>query len=163
VREVRARLQCRVHLDEARTLALELMESHGLDAWEFGFDRARRRLGACWLDRRRITLSRDFVRLNEAPIVRDVILHEIAHALTPGDGHGPAFKRMARALGCSDTSCIATSRVVSSPPRFILECPHCGRSWPRYRRPTAALACGACLGTSGPKVKPLSVRRAPAR
>jgi predicted SprT family Zn-dependent metalloprotease len=149
-----------VQLDEASSLARELMTIHGLGDWGFGFDHARRRLGACWLDRRRITLSREFVRLNGEGLVRDVILHEIAHALTPGDGHGRAFKRKARELGCSDRSCVDTALVVTSPPTYILECPHCGRTWPRYRRPASALACGACLRTPGLKAARLSVRAA---
>ncbi|MEX2540753.1 MAG: SprT-like domain-containing protein [Trueperaceae bacterium] len=149
-----------MQLDETRALALRLMQEHGLADWTFGFDRAKRRLGACWLHRKRITLSRDFVALNDLTVVRDVVLHEIAHALTPGDGHGRVFKRKARELGCSGSSCISGSSVVSSPPRFILECPHCGRSWPRYRKPARKLACGACLRSSGTAVSPLSIRRA---
>lgn len=143
---------------EVRSLATELMAAHGLADWEFGFDGAKRRLGACWLQRRRITLSRHFVRLNGPEIVRDVILHEIAHALTPGDGHGRLFKRKARELGCSGASCVPGSQVVAPPPRFILECPHCGRTFPRYRRPTTKLACGMCLRTAGRRVLPLELR-----
>jgi predicted SprT family Zn-dependent metalloprotease len=151
-----------VQADQARSLALELMASHGLDGWTFGFDRAQRRLGACWLDRKGITLSRHFVELNGEELVRDVILHEIAHALTPGAGHGPRFKRKARELGCSGTACIAGSRVVAAPARFLLKCPNCGRSWSRYRRPARPLACSACLRDSPHEVRPLALHADPA-
>lgn len=140
----------------AEALARELMANYGLTAWSFGFDSARRRLGACWLDRKRITLSRHFVNLNPEPIVRDVILHEIAHALTPGKGHGPAFKRKAVELGCNPASCMPSDEVVSSPPRVVLECPHCGRTWPRYRKPSRKLICGSC--SQRQRAKPLRVR-----
>lgn len=128
----------------AEALALELMSEYGLTSWTFGFDGARRRLGACWLDRKRITLSRHFVSLNAESTVRDVILHEIAHALTPGEGHGPKFKRKALELGCNPASCVPSEEVVSSPARVVLECPHCGRTWQRYRRPSRKLVCGPC-------------------
>lgn len=141
-------------------LALELMARHGLSDWEFGFDRAKRRLGACWPHRKRITLSRHFVGLNDEQIVRDVILHEIAHALTPGDGHGSRFKRKARELGCNPAACISGSQFTAAPARFILECPHCGRTWPRYRRPSTRLACRTCLDSLSHRVSPLKVRPA---
>lgn len=147
-------------LSEARVLARQLMAQYGLSDWEFGFDGARRRLGACWPRRRRITLSRHFVELNEQRIVRDVILHEVAHALTPGDGHGPRFKRKARELGCNASACISGSEFNAAPARFILECPHCGRTWPRYRRPSTDLACRTCLGARREAVRPLVVRAA---
>src|SRR5690554_4010478 len=111
------------------------MEEHGLTEWEFGFDRAKRRLGACWPYSHKITLSRYFVELNDAAAVRDVILHEIAHALTPGDGHGRKFKEVARRLGCTAGACVAASELNVAPGRYRLHCPHCGRSWNRYRRP----------------------------
>lgn len=147
-----------MQLAEARTLGLKLMGEYGLSHWGFGFDGAKRRLGACWLGRKRITLSRHFVELNEPELVRDVILHEIAHALTPGDGHGAQFKRKAREIGCSASASIDSGSVITSPPRFVLECPHCGRSWSRYRRPARALACLACLRESESGVEPLQVR-----
>lgn len=149
-----------MQLSEARALACELMSRYGLADWEFAFDSARRRLGACWPSRRRIGLSRHFVKLNEAEIVRDVILHEIAHALTPGDGHGRRFKQKARELGCNPASCISGSAFNAAPARYILECPHCGRTWPRYRRPSQSLACRPCMDTLRHPVEPLEVRPA---
>ena len=154
------RLEWRVQLSDTRKLAREMLAQHGLVGWEFGFDHAKRRLGACWPQRKRITLSRHFVELNDESIVRDVILHEIAHALTPGDGHGAKFKRKATELGCSPAACIPGSAFNAAPPRFILECPHCGRTWPRYRKPSARLACRSCLALLASRVSPLKVRPA---
>ncbi|HEX7005183.1 MAG TPA: SprT-like domain-containing protein [Trueperaceae bacterium] len=149
-----------MHLAAASDLARELMDVNGLSAWDFAFDRARRRLGACWPTRQRITLSRQFVELNDEALVRDVILHEIAHALTPGDGHGPRFKRKARELGCNPAACVSEAAFNAAPPRFILECPHCGRTWPRYRRPSARLVCRSCQLELRDRVGELRVGRA---
>lgn len=147
-----------MQLEQARSLASALMAQHGLTDWKFGFDGARRRLGACWPGRKRITLSRHFVELNDPSLVRDVTLHEIAHALTPGDGHGERFRRKATELGCNPASCIPSCLVVASPPRYVLVCPHCGRSWDRYRRPSKPLACGACARAHSGSVSSLTVR-----
>jgi hypothetical protein len=35
----------------------------------------------------------------------DVLLHELAHALTPGHGHDDVWKNVAQALGCSGHRC----------------------------------------------------------
>jgi predicted SprT family Zn-dependent metalloprotease len=43
-----------------------------------------------------IGLSRLLVEVNDVIQVTDTILHEIAHALTLGDGHGYAWKRVLR-------------------------------------------------------------------
>lgn len=69
------------------------LDEYGLHDWQFGWDRARRRLGVCRLQEKSITLSIHFVRANlEAPHeIQDTVLHEIAHALAWGPpwGNGP--------------------------------------------------------------------------
>src|SRR5690625_6066280 len=117
------------------------MDRHGLEEWEFGFDRARRRLGACWPVQRRITLSREFVLLNDREKVEDIVLHEIAHALTPGAGHGPRFKAVAKRLGCTATACGVPGSVKAPEEQVILVCPHCQQLWRRYMRPSKHLVC----------------------
>src|SRR5687767_14955649 len=85
-----------MNLYEAAHLAKQLMRQHGLDAlgWTFGFDHARRRFGRCDYTDKRITLSRALTFLNSVDEVRDTVLHEIAHALTPGAGHGARWRAM---------------------------------------------------------------------
>ena len=69
--------------------------------WRFALDDGQRRAGACFPSRKLVTVSRQFAF--EAPWdeVRDTVIHEVAHALTPGKGHGPAWREAARALGGS--------------------------------------------------------------
>ena len=88
-----------MNLYAARDLALALMRQHGLNDWTFRFDHARRRFGSCQPRRKVITLSRPLAFLNAEPQVRDTVLHEIAHALTPGDGHGSRWKRKCVEIG----------------------------------------------------------------
>lgn len=81
----------------------------------FQWDNAKRRAGACHFRRslgqttiQKITLSRPiFDHSDEAKLAaRDVILHEIAHAIAGhAAGHGPAWRAHARRLGCTSTRC----------------------------------------------------------
>ena len=77
------------------------MARHGLGDWTFQFDRAKRRFGACNYTTRTISLSRTLTRLNDDAAVRETLLHEIAHALTPGAGHGPAWQVKCLEFGIS--------------------------------------------------------------
>ena len=100
--------------DPVRGLALRLMEDLGRDllgeplqarGWSFGYDRARRRLGACHPASRRITLSAARAdELAEAE-VEDTIRHEIAHAIDwerrGTTNHDATWKAVARACGAS--------------------------------------------------------------
>lgn len=85
------------------------MAQHGLAGWSFRFDHARRRFGSCRYRERVITLSRPLVLLNGVDEVRDTILHEIAHALTPGDGHGGKWKSACRRIGARPVRCYTDS------------------------------------------------------
>ena len=48
--------------------------------WTFLFDRAIRRFGNCNYTKRQISLSAKLTLLNDEPVVRETLLHEIAHA-----------------------------------------------------------------------------------
>ena len=136
-------------LDEARALATALMREHGLEGWSLVFDRARRRLGSCRPTTRRITLSAPLTRLNGEDVVRDTVLHEIAHALTPGDGHGPRWKAACRRLGARPQRLAAPDDVVLPPAPYALVCDRCGQRVPRYRRTGLRYACGRCRADGG--------------
>ncbi|MEM9417780.1 MAG: SprT-like domain-containing protein, partial [Planctomycetota bacterium] len=86
-------------LPSAGQLAQSLMHTHGLvaDGWTFRFNQRKRALGLCNFTTKRIELSAPFVARNDEAEVRDVILHEIAHALTPPPPPEPATPRAKRA------------------------------------------------------------------
>jgi len=144
-------------LNEAAGLARQLMDRHGLSDWNFAFDRARRRFGSCQPARRRITLSVMLTRLNEDSQVQDTILHEIAHALTPKDGHGQAWKLKCVEIGANPKRCY-TDQEVESPPRraawFEIGCEKCGWWVDRRRRSRRKLICRVCRGIVTYRVKP---------
>jgi predicted SprT family Zn-dependent metalloprotease len=119
-------------------LARELMIRHGLADWKFQFDHARRRFGSCQYGRKLITLSRPLTLLNDPEQVRDTVLHEIAHALTPGGGHGARWKARCLEIGARPARCYTDQAVRSparSPARYRLGCRTCGW-WVERRRVT---------------------------
>jgi len=136
-----------MQLHAIRTLARELMNDHGLHDWDFAFDRAVRRAGACHSTARKITLSSALMVNWAEPEVRNVILHEVAHALAGHRaGHGPEWRRIARQIGCTGDRCWTPSE---DAPRlaapWVGRCPTCSGEWHRHRRPRGA-HCPKCYG-----------------
>jgi len=131
----------------ARQLALDLMRAHALVGWSFAFDHARRRFGCCrWRDKV-ITLSKPLTFLNSEDQVRETILHEIAHALTPGDGHGLKWRAKCRELGIKPERCYGEAEVVSPPrsaARYVIGCKRCGWWHERRRATRNRLICRHC-------------------
>jgi len=89
-------------LSRVATLARDLMDEHGLDAWTFAFLEAERRLGDCHFQERVIRIGRAHALDAGEAEIRDTILHEIAHALAgPEARHGPKWKAIAKRIGAT--------------------------------------------------------------
>lgn len=123
-------------------IAAHLLEQHGLAqrGWRFEWDRAKVRAGCCQYRKKAITLSRHYVELNVAEHPEDIvdtILHEIAHALAPGDGHGKKWKAACSQVGAVPKRCY-DSDVVDMPERqLVAKCPNCGKEFRRHKQPRA--------------------------
>jgi predicted SprT family Zn-dependent metalloprotease len=112
---------------------------HGLVGWSFGYSRARRMLGVCRYNSRRIEISRFYAENNPEAHVRDTLLHEIAHALAGHSaGHGPAWQECARRLGAKPVACARGDDAAIAMPQgdWRAACPACGKVYTRYRRPS---------------------------
>ena len=119
---------------ETRQLALQLMRQHGLHDWAFAFNHARRNLGICRYDTKRIELSRHFVQANDQAAIRDTILHEIAHALAGHRaGHGPKWKAICRQIGAKPQRLDREATMPAG--RWQAICPGCKQVMHRHRRP----------------------------
>lgn len=138
-------------LSEAQRLAVSLMREHGLAqmGWTFGWDRARRRLGACHHDKRLISLSVPLtIDDTDDARVRNTILHEIAHALVGAEhGHDYIWRRKAREIGCNAEECGKGGTRL--PFRYIGQCPTCGYEAHRDRRAAKRLYHLPCMKTLG--------------
>lgn len=122
------------------------MHEHGLTDWRFQFDRAKNRFGQCDYGNRIISLSEPLTRLNSRERVRQTILHEVAHALTPGAGHGYTWKVKARTIGYTGDRCFNESNTVLAPKKWEGVCLTCGNKAYRDRLTEKAktLACRYC-------------------
>ena len=99
------------------------------------------------MQRKLITLSRPLVLLNASQQVRDTLLHEIAHALTPGDGHGRRWKAKCVQIGAVPRRCYGEDEVVAparSPAKYVMSCAICKWQTPRRRRTKRRLICRFC-------------------
>lgn len=129
-------------LQIVQQLARDLMDSHGLGQWNLTFDRARRRAGMTRYNDRVISLSRTLMQLYDEQQVRDVVLHEIAHArVGTGHGHDAAWKEEARRLGTPDRASITDGPRAPAP--YVGRCPN-GHQTERFRLPLGERSCAVC-------------------
>lgn len=108
-----------MELREVEKHARALMAMHGVGHLEFKFDNSKTRLGQTQFIKNRgdaiwkpinISLSKHYVTLLPAAEVRDVVLHEIAHALVGAEArHGPRWRSMARRVGAAPERCVTPS------------------------------------------------------
>lgn len=88
--------------------------------------------------------------LNDKHFVQ-VVLHEIAHALTPGHKHDPHFKHVCEKIGGNPYACSDYSYAEKSAPKhlqkkvnYIYKCETCGHEMKTTRRVKREYSCGVC-------------------
>jgi predicted SprT family Zn-dependent metalloprotease len=147
-------------LRHVRELALSLMAKHGLNGWQFKFNRRKCALGLCvapHLGRPgRIELSRFYTEVNPDAAIVDTILHEIAHALTGVEhGHDHVWRTTCLRIGARPKRC---GRAVMPPGGWKAVCRGCFTEHRRHRRPKRldGWSCRRC----GPTFGSLTWRRA---
>jgi SprT protein len=114
-------------------LACTLLTVHGLDGWSFAFNRRKRAMGYCYYGRKTVELSIYFVERNPEPVIRDTLLHEIAHALIgPEHGHDQAWKEKCLEIGAKPERFGSANMPVG---RWRARCSSCGKAFHRHRRP----------------------------
>jgi predicted SprT family Zn-dependent metalloprotease len=142
-----------MNLQDAKNLAIELMDKHGLldGRWHFEFDNAKNRFGCCNHTYKRISLSKNLVALNDEARVKNTILHEIAHALVGSKhGHDYVWRRKALEIGCDGNRCFSSRNTEIPESKYIAECSGCGKVHKRHKM-TRSLkygnsSCGNCSG-----------------
>lgn len=135
-----------------RQVARDAMDHYGLKAWKFTFDGPKNRFGQCDPKIKTISMSRHLVSINDPKACMDTLLHEIAHALTPGAGHGKKWKAKARELGCTPKATYTSATVEIVPHPWIGHCPKCskvlGKAYRRHQNPRWCF--NSCSGHYGP-------------
>lgn len=128
---------------DVHTLIQDLMIEHGIaqDGWSYRFNNNHTRAGVCYYSRKHIELSRNFFESDDH-VIRNTILHEIAHALVgPSHGHGPVWKAKATEIGCTGTRC-AEGAVYSGTSRYVGRCTNGGcTDIPKHRLTSSLFRC----------------------
>lgn len=136
-----------MELTTAAELAWKLLAKYELYDWTFGFDHARRRAGLTNFSKRQITISRYLTKIYSEAQVRDVILHEIAHALVgPNHAHNQVWKAKCLEIGAKPEARLKEepNTSVNRPnPLWVGTCP-AGHTVNRYRRPRTPQSCARC-------------------
>lgn len=130
------------HLDAVQVLALKLMEAHELEGWSFRWDGALRQAGICDHRNREIRLSARLMAIWPIEDCRDIILHEIAHAIAGSRaGHGLQWRAVCRKIGARPERNYDSNQP-SIPSKYIGTCPN-GHEIERDRLTKAARG-GSC-------------------
>ena len=117
-----------MNLQDAERLAKEEIDKWLGDLqipWTFGWNNRKRAFGVCNYKLKKIILSKPLTEVETEKQVLDTIRHEIAHALTPGAGHGYQWKAWAMKIGASTDRCATFSEGVelNIDPKYVLVCP----------------------------------------
>lgn len=109
------------------------------EGWRFQWNRGKKRIGCCSYKDKTIELSYIYAENVEDPeALRNTILHEIAHALTPGEHHSKVWMKACIAVGarperlCNDPQVVNANSVLSG---WQAKCEHCERTHKKFRRP----------------------------
>lgn len=138
---------------EIMNLAKELMSNHiELNSWSFIFNNRKKSFGICSYNKKTIELSSYLVDSMTNSAIKDTIIHEIAHALTPGHNHDYLWKRKCIELGgdtkrCGDYTKFKDGEntqmdVFSKISKYTLTCPCCGYTIFMNRKPINNYSCG---------------------
>jgi ribosomal protein S27AE len=90
---------------EAVTFCHNKLAEHGLSKWHVRLttDITSGFLGLCSHRDETIILSAQHIDIHDDKMVENTILHEVAHALTPGHSHDLIWRAKAKQIGCYNT------------------------------------------------------------
>jgi hypothetical protein len=131
------------HQQEVEYLCRKHLIANGLAAWRIQWSNSRRTAGSCTHSARLIKLSLPVMSLWTVERCEQTILHEIAHALTPGDHHGYLWAAKCRELGIKPTRCWGQEGEARPPMKFKGVCPK-GHVAGMMRMPSSERSCSRC-------------------
>jgi predicted SprT family Zn-dependent metalloprotease len=132
-----------MNLQDFKDHTIEKMSKHGLNNWKFKFDGAKNRLGQCNYTYRELSFSRHYVELNALEQMQNTVLHEIAHALTPGSGHNYVWMNKIVEIGGRPSRLCVDPKVIRPQGRYVAEC-KCKILHYKHRDTGSQFRCRTC-------------------
>jgi hypothetical protein len=134
-----------MNIATAERRAKRFMKKHNLiqSGWTFQYITSNRCFGICKYGSKEICLSKPLTEINNWEKVKDTILHEIAHALTPRQNHNHVWVAKAIEIGCNGKRCYG-EEVKTPESKVLLCCPKCDRQSNVWRMPKRVKSCGKC-------------------
>lgn len=147
-------------IQKALQITRKLLKEYGLEGWSATTNRRKRAFGVCNYTKQQIELSSILVPLMMDEGIMDTILHEIAHALTPGHNHDRVWKSKFIQLGGTGER-VSGDWKYKNPQlkkekvktKYTLRCPECGNETPYARKPKRSYSCGKHGKKFDPKYK----------
>lgn len=145
---------------QVEQFATDKLKEHGLWAqgWSFRWNTRKRAMGICDHRNKTVEVSAPLFRALKPAMqeeeVKDTVLHEIAHALTPGAKHGWRWQQMARKIGakpyrCQQVGALDYAKVVAQS-KYVATCTKCGNQYGFNRYGAVwqrgGYCCGKCKG-----------------
>ncbi|AWY05219.1 SprT-like protease [Gordonia phage Margaret] len=118
-------------------IARQMLDDHGFQSWSVRLDNATKRAGGCSYGGRYLTFSRKLMGVRSYDDTRMTIIHELAHALTPGHHHDAVWRAKDIELGGRGTRCFDASEALQQLGKFVATCSACDQKFYRQRRPQA--------------------------
>jgi len=124
-------------------LATELIIKHSLTGWKFVWDENPiSRLGQCRYKSKEISISKKPATILPYEQLLDTLIHELAHALTPGAEHGKVWKGKCIELGCKPSACADVN--LDAIHKLKGSCPTCDAVMYASRKPKSGIICVKC-------------------
>ncbi len=132
-------------------------EKWSLEDWKLVFSNQRRHLGYCKPRRKIISLSLAFMNANPYPVMKDTLLHEIAHAIhymeTGKTNHDNGCRDVARRVGCRPERCAPVDGLTMPRGKYIGLCPVCNKTIYFYRKVKRSYSCSECTKGYDPRFR----------
>ena len=120
----------------------------GLEQWQLKFSKSKRSLGYCDCRKKVIYLSDAYMKTNELAVMKDTLLHEIAHAIQyinyGRTDHGNEWKKIAADVGCKPERCASADQISVPRGKYVAVCPSCRTATHFYRKIKRKYSCRIC-------------------
>lgn len=124
-------------------LWIHYKRKYKLSGWKLKSMNSKSSAGLCSYGSKTIYISTYFLRGHncEYQKIRKVLLHEIAHSLKPGHGHGKEWKSLCIKIGGDDRLAVT---MVPNGMKWAMICSICNWRQEYMKRPGNNLICGFC-------------------